>query len=179
MALSIYRNGWRFVTIILVALVTGLAFAHLLERPAKMKYSAERYVSLQRTLYVHWGPPSIGGFLEPAAIVATFVLAYLVRRQRREFWLTSFATAALLLAFPVVFFYLVAPANVAFRGADGDALPANWSDMRDSWELGHTLRFSLQLLALGALVASVVWSKPNVEGSTENLKDKINAKEKT
>ena len=92
MALSIYRNGWRFVTIILVALVTGLAFAHLLERPAKMQYSAERYVSLQRTLYVHWGPPSIGGFLEPAAIVATIIQAYRVRRQRRTMWLTFFVS---------------------------------------------------------------------------------------
>lgn len=156
---------WQFVTIILVALLVGLAFAHVLERPAKMQYSGDLYVTLQRTLYVQWGPPNIGGFLEPAAIVATCVLAFLVRRQRLALWLTSLLAAALLLAFPVVFFWLVAPANAAFRGAVGNVLPANWLDMRDSWELGHTLRFALQLLGFSALVAPLVWDKSNREGA--------------
>jgi hypothetical protein len=53
-----------------------------------------------------------------------------------------------------VFFWFVALANTAFLGVDGTALPANWSDMRDSWELGHTLRFALQLLGFSALVAT-------------------------
>ncbi len=158
---------WQFVTIILVGLVAGLAFAHMLEKPAKMQYSDELYVTLQRTLYVQWGPPNIGGFLEPAAIVATCILAFVVRRQRRVLWFTAFATAALLLAFPVVFFWLVAPANAAFRGSVGDALPANWSEMRDSWELGHTLRFALQFLAFSTLVASLVWSNPKADASAE------------
>jgi hypothetical protein len=56
---------WRFVTVLLVALLLGLAFAHVLERPAKMLYDAELYVTLQKTLYVAWGPPNAGGFLEP------------------------------------------------------------------------------------------------------------------
>jgi hypothetical protein len=33
-------KSWRFVTLLLVALLTGLAFAHVLERPAKMLYDA-------------------------------------------------------------------------------------------------------------------------------------------
>jgi hypothetical protein len=81
-----------------------------------------------------------------------------VRRRRRTFRLTLLASVCLLLAFPVVFFWLVAPANAAFRGAVGDPLPGNWSLLRRSWELGHALRFGLQLVGLGALVASVVWS---------------------
>jgi hypothetical protein len=156
---------WQFVTIMLVSLLTGLAFAHVLERPAKMAYSGDLYVTLQRTLYVQWGPPNIGGLLEPAAIVATLVLAFLVRRQRRAFWVTLFAATALVLAFPVVFFWLVAPANEAFRGAAGDAIPANWAELRDRWELGHTLRFALQFLALSALVGSLIWSNPVADHS--------------
>ncbi|WP_416668720.1 hypothetical protein [Egbenema bharatensis] len=31
---------WRFVTILLSALVTGMAFCHALELPAKTQYSA-------------------------------------------------------------------------------------------------------------------------------------------
>lgn len=151
---------WQFITIMLVALLTGLAFAHALERPAKMAYPGELYVTLQRTLYVQWGPPNIGGVLEPAAVVATLVLAFLARRQRRMFTATLLAAAALVLAFPVVFFWLVAPANEAFRGAVGEPIPANWEAWRDQWERGHTLRFVLQFLALSALVGSLVWTDP-------------------
>ena len=39
---------WRFVTLLLVALLTGLAFAHVLERPAKMLYDAGLYVTVKR-----------------------------------------------------------------------------------------------------------------------------------
>jgi hypothetical protein len=45
-------RSWRFVTLLLVTLLLGLAFAHVLERPAKMQYDAALYVTLQKTLYV-------------------------------------------------------------------------------------------------------------------------------
>ena len=73
---------WRAATILLVALLQGLAFAHLLERPAKLQYDAALYLMAQKTLYAQWGPPNVGGFLEPAAIVATLGLAFLLRRDR-------------------------------------------------------------------------------------------------
>lgn len=40
----------RFATILLVALLSGLAFAHLLEQPAKMQYDAALYITLQKSL---------------------------------------------------------------------------------------------------------------------------------
>ena len=46
----------RVTTLILAALLQGLAFAHLLERPAKMQYDATLYTTLQKTLYAQWGP---------------------------------------------------------------------------------------------------------------------------
>ena len=98
-------RSWRFVTILLVALLLGLSFAHVLELPAKMQYDAALYVTLQKTLYVAWGPPNVGGILEPAAILATVSLAFLLRQRRPAFWLTLGAGVALLLAFPVVFLY--------------------------------------------------------------------------
>jgi hypothetical protein len=49
--LMLIRN-WRFVTILLVSLLLGLAFAHVLEWPAKMRYDAALYITLQKTLYV-------------------------------------------------------------------------------------------------------------------------------
>ena len=147
---------WRFVTIMLVALLMGLAFAHTLERPAKLHYDAELYVTLQQTLYRQWGPPGAGGFLEPAAIVAAVGLAVLVRRREWELWLTLGACVFLLFAFPAVFYAFVAPANEAFATAAPGVAPADWEQQRANWETGHVVRFVLQLGALGLLVGSVL-----------------------
>jgi hypothetical protein len=62
----------------------------------------------------------------------------------------------LLLAFPVVFFWLVAPANEVFLAAPPGSIPANWMEMRESWKNGHAIRFVVQLAALSLLVLSVV-----------------------
>lgn len=146
---------WRFVTVLLLALLLGLAFAHVLERPAKMLYDAAFYLSIQKTLYVAWGPPNIGGVLEPVAIVATLLLAFFVRKRKPALWLTLGAGFALLLAFPVVFFAFVAPANEVFLAATPTSIPANWMEWRTSWETGHAIRFVLQLVALVLLLLSV------------------------
>ena len=67
---------------------------------------------------------------------------------------------ALLLEFPGVFFWLVAPANEVFLTAGPASIPANWMEMRASWETGHALRFVLQFVALAALVKSLASSEP-------------------
>ena len=143
---------FRSFTVLLVALVTGLAFAHVLEMPAKMLYEGAVYVSIQKSLYAQWGPPNIGGFLEPATIAATGLLAFFGRKGGRHLWLPLAAVTALLLAFPVVFFILVAPANAGFQAITLPILPENWTTLRANWELGHSIRFGLQFVALSLLV---------------------------
>ena len=145
----------RFATILLVALLSGLAFAHVLEQPAKMQYAAELYITLQKSLYVQWGPPHIGGVLEPSAIAATGLVAFLMRKKERGLWFSLGALFALLLAFPVVFFWLVAPANAAFLATTLPSIPPNWTDLRSNWEMGHAIRFALQVAALALLVLSL------------------------
>jgi hypothetical protein len=145
----------RVITILLVALLTGLALAHILEQPAKLQYDAALYLLLQQSLYVQWGPPHFGGVLEPAAIVATGLLVFLIRKSRAGLFYSMGALGLLLLAFPVVFFWLVAPANAAFLGATHASIPANWTDLRSSWETGHAIRFALQFAALVLLTVSL------------------------
>ncbi|HEY3486872.1 MAG TPA: DUF1772 domain-containing protein [Gammaproteobacteria bacterium] len=146
--------AWRFITIFLVALTTGLAFAHVLQMPAKMLYDATLYMTLQKTLYIAWGPAHIGGILEPAAIVSTLLLVVAVRRRRRAYWLSLGAVIALLLAFPLVYFMLVEPVNKIFL--ETNVIPANWMQLRVDWETGHAIRFMLQFIALGLLLLSVL-----------------------
>lgn len=146
---------FRLFTTLLVALLSGLAFAHVLELPAKMQYDATLYITLQKSLYVQWGPPNIGGVLEPSAILATGLLAFFLRRSHRNLWLSLLALFALLLAFPVVFFWLVAPANAGFLSAMLPGIPPDWTALRSNWETGHAIRFALQLAAVGLLILSL------------------------
>ena len=44
-------KSWRFITIILSALVTRMALCHALELPAKMQYSASQSITVQNSLY--------------------------------------------------------------------------------------------------------------------------------
>ena len=145
----------RLATTLLVALLSGLAFAHVLELPAKIQYDATLYITLQKSLYLQWGPPHFGGVLEPSAIATTGLLAFFLRRSKRGLWLSLGALFALLLAFPVVFFWLVAPANAGFLAATLPSIPADWTNLRSNWEMGHAIRFVLQFAALALLVLSL------------------------
>lgn len=120
-----------------------------------MQYDPTLYITLQKSLYVQWGPPYIGGVLEPLAIAATGLLAFLLRKNKRALWLTLGALFALLMAFPVVFFLLVAPANTAFLATTLPTIPSDWAALRANWEMGHTIRFALQFAALALLVLSL------------------------
>ncbi|PZG48857.1 hypothetical protein C1I98_12170 [Spongiactinospora gelatinilytica] len=54
---------------ILVAPTLGLAFAHAMEWPVKMRYDAEAYTAVNRSLYRYYAV--VGGPLEVAAVLAT------------------------------------------------------------------------------------------------------------
>jgi hypothetical protein len=64
----------RFLALMLAALTAGMSFAHVLERPAKMRYDAALYGTLQKTLYAYWGPPNVG------ALVIAFPIVFLRAR---------------------------------------------------------------------------------------------------
>ena len=147
----------RLVALILVALTLGTSFCHVLEMPAKLGYDGGLYVTLQTTLYAHFGPPGVGGFVEPAAILAVAVVVFLARGRRPAFALSLGAGTCLLIAFPVLFFALTEPVNVAFRetAATGN-LPLEWKRLRWRWEASHAARFALHLAAFGLLALSAL-----------------------
>lgn len=147
---------WRFITIVLTALLMGATFCHVLESPAKMRYPAELYLTLHRTLYVAFGPPNIGVFIEAGAILAAVILVFLTRKRRPAFWLTL-AGAASLVAGLAVYFAFVEPANVAMKAMSLDSAPEDWTRRRDQWEYGHMARFIFHLLGFSALALSIIF----------------------
>jgi len=77
--MHIVSQVFRFLSIVLAALVLGLAVGHALEMPAKLALPPHDYLIVQQ-IYPAFG--AVGAILEPAAVVGAFVFAFLVRRRR-------------------------------------------------------------------------------------------------
>lgn len=70
----------------------------------------------------------------------------------RGLWHSLTALLLLLLAFPVVFLWLFAPANAGFSAATLPSIPPDWTALCSSWEIGQAIRFSPQFAAVALLV---------------------------
>ena len=149
-------RGWRFVTLLLVALLTGLAAAQALERFGAQSYDSATYITVQKASYLAWGPRDVGRLFEPVAVVATFGLAVLLRARRVSLWLTVAAFVALLVAYPVAYYTWMEPVNRVFVASSPTAAPANWTVLRDQWGFGAAVRCAGELVALCALLLSAV-----------------------
>ncbi|HZP81164.1 MAG TPA: hypothetical protein VFB21_05980 [Chthonomonadaceae bacterium] len=150
---------WRFFPLLFTALLLGLTFSHVMEMPAKMQYPASLYLTLHRTLYLTYGTwPGI--LVQFGAIIATIVLAFLVRSRRPAFGLTLLAAFCLVVEFFGVWVPIIAPANAEMKRWAVEAAPANWIRWRNQWEYAHAARFVLDLIALSALVISVLRETP-------------------
>src|SRR5690242_15080163 len=113
----------------------GMTFCHVLEMPAKMRYPASFYLTIHRSLYVAFGPPNIGVFIEIGAILAAVVLVFLVRKERPDFWWTLIGAVCLVVGL-IVFFMFVEPANVAMKRMIIDMPPDDFFYWRNQWEYG-------------------------------------------
>jgi hypothetical protein len=154
--LMLVRNC-RLITIMLTALTMGMALCHLLEMPAKMRYDGALWLTLLQTLYGVFGP--VSAFVETGAVTATAVLAILVRRRRVVFNWTLLG-ALCLIAANIAWWTLVAPVNSALSTLTPETLPADWTRLRNQWEYTHAARAVLQIVALGAIVFSVLIETP-------------------
>ena len=139
------------------ALSMGMALCHLLEMPAKMTYDGALWLRLLQTLYGAFG--TIGAFIEVGAVITAVVLAILVRRRRPAFGWTLLG-ALCLVAAHLAWWVWVAPVNATMAPLTPETLPADWMRLRDQWEYTHAARAVLQIIALGALVLSILVETP-------------------
>ncbi|MBD2200140.1 MULTISPECIES: DUF1772 domain-containing protein [Calothrix] len=157
---------WRFLTIILVALFTGLEFAHALELPAKMQYDGALYVTIQNSLYRYFGAPGPGAFITVGAVLWAIALTVLVRKRQAAFWWTLAGTVCLFIAFPLIYFLRIEPVNTVIEQANAGSLPSNWQQLRNQWEYAHTTNFGLSLAGLSTIVISVLNDSPGHKNLT-------------
>jgi hypothetical protein len=141
----------EFLSIVLSAIGMGLSLAHALELPGKRRLDRDTYLAIQ-TIYVPGF--GVGGFFgEPAAIVATFVLAFLTPSGTPAFWLAVAALVCLVVEHGI-FWLVTQPVNRFW----GKPLPPNadWMALRDRWEASHVARAIAAAAAFLLLVARAV-----------------------
>lgn len=154
----------RFITIMLTALSLSAAFAHLLEMPAKLTYDGALWLNLLQTLYPTFG--RVSGVCEIGAVVAALVLVAAIRDRRKAFRWTLLAAACLVVTH-AIFWIWVAPVNAALVPLSPETLPTDWTHLRDQWEFGHAARAILQIVALAALVISILAELPPIARQAE------------
>jgi hypothetical protein len=139
----------QFLAIVLTALALVPAAAHLAELPNKIGLDQEAYFVVQ-DIYRGWALFGIALF---GALATNLALAIMVRRQRAPFWLAILAFV-LVAATLAIFFIWTYPANQATN--NWTVVPADWQQLRTSWEYAHATNAVLTFLALCAVTLSVL-----------------------
>lgn len=146
----------------LAAMVMGLALAHALEMPGKMRLEREYYYAVQTIYYPGF---TLGGMTEPLAIITTASVLLIGGISEGRFWLVAGAVIALVLT-QLLFWIVVQPVNRQWLGSVGlsDAAehffrtgeaggPARiWTRLRNRWELGHLARAATAMAAFTLLL---------------------------
>jgi ribose/xylose/arabinose/galactoside ABC-type transport system permease subunit len=142
-------NAARFFSLLFAALALAPALAHLLELPNKIGLSRDDYLIVQQ-IYRGW---ALLGFVVAGALLSTLVLMIMVRGRRKAFVLTLVAFLCIV-GTQVVFWTFTYPAN---RQTDNwTVLPQSWMALRAQWEYSHAASAVLNLIALIALILSVL-----------------------
>jgi hypothetical protein len=159
------------VTVFLVAVSMGMALAHALEFPGKLRLDEQAYRSVQTIYYPGF---TIGGIGEGLAVVATLILMLLMRHEGVSFWL-AFSAFVAILAMQGVFWFVTQPTNRCWlknqsmskagtrffaidrtnRANSTEAIYPDWKNLRDRWEYSHLVRAVLASIALVTLVVAV------------------------
>lgn len=143
----------RFISLLLTALATGVAFCHVLEISGKVTLSAPVYLNVQQVLYQDFG--EVMAFVEPLALLTTLAVLFLVRQRRLVFFLTLAGVIGLA-AELMVWAAFINPINMQVNSWTAESLPANWMEFRDRWEYFHATRAVLLGVGLSVLIFAVL-----------------------
>jgi hypothetical protein len=148
----------RFLSLLFVTLTFGLTWCHVMEIPGKLRLRGEQWLTVQHNLYGAFGPP-LGSPIEVASIALTWVVFLLVpRRGPARLW--TLAAAICVTAGLVEWFWLVSPMNAIIVGLTAQNLPADWTEVRNQWEIGHALHALLFGSGFSALVIAMLVETP-------------------
>jgi hypothetical protein len=137
----------------LVALILGLAFAHVMEVPGKLRLDGPTWLIVQQNLYIGFGPAA--AVMEPLGILFTWILVFMLRGHRSAFRLVLLAAVSTTTGL-VVWALVVSPMNALLDGWTPATLPPDWTACRDQWELGHAIHAALFGATFCALLGTML-----------------------
>jgi hypothetical protein len=143
------RNISFFIAILATAVALGGALAHAFELPNKMAMTREEYFIAQK-IYAGWNRLAYVLLFEFLGLVAVIVLY----RHTPAVMSPAIAAIVFFLAAQAIFWIWTFPANAETNNWTDQ--PENWEQLRREWEYSHLAGAVFQLLALSALVASVL-----------------------
>lgn len=135
--------------LIIAFMATTAPIAHVLEMISKLTLDGPLWLGIQQHLYRGWG--ALFGPVEILAFLTSGFLLFALRGNpagRRTYLVATVCYLAML----AVFFIFNDPVNVALNGWTATTLPADWSDCRLKWEIGHALAALLSVVAFVTLI---------------------------
>lgn len=142
----------RFLSLLFAALALIPAGAHLFELPNKIGLSADAYLTVQQ-IYRGW---ALFGFVVLPALLLTLSLTIMTRGWRGAF-IAALIAFICIAGTQVIFWTYTFPANA--QTDQWTMLPANWEELRRQWEYSHATAAVLNLIAVIALIVSVLIGK--------------------
>lgn len=143
-------NIFRLITVMVASLNMGLAFSHLLQLPARMKFDGSTWITTQRVFQLYG---SIGAIIEVGAVLLLGILTYAIRRTPMFKW-TLAGSLCFTIAL-VVWIVLVSAANAQISLWTPASIPADWTRWRAQWEYAHAARAILMIVGFGCIVNSL------------------------
>jgi hypothetical protein len=143
------QNISFFVALLATAIALGGALAHAFEFFHKMAMSQEDYFITQQ-IYAGWNRLAFVLLFE---LLGTIGVIVLYRHSPAVMW-PAMAALIFFLASQVVFWIWTFPANVATN--IWTEQPENWAQLRQQWEVSHFAGAVFQLLAMSALIISLL-----------------------
>jgi hypothetical protein len=139
----------RTANLIIAFIATTAPIAHALEMISKLTLDGSLWLAIQQHLYRGWG--ELFGAVEIVAFLSTLALLILSWRNRssRHTYLTAVVCYGAMLA---DFFVFNQPVNEALLGWTPATLPADWSNYRLRWEIGHALTALFSVIAFTTLI---------------------------
>lgn len=139
----------RFSSLLFAALALAPALAHLLALPNKIDLARDDYLIVQQ-IYRGW---ALLGIVVVAALLSTLLLVIVVRKRSREF-VPALIAFLCIAGTQIVFWTFTFPANR--QTGNWTVFPENWMALRMQWEYSHAASAVLNLIALVALIWSVL-----------------------
>jgi hypothetical protein len=159
----------RFFALLFTALALSTTSAHVLEMPQKMHYTKELYSAVNTSMYKYFAV--IGGIYCIGAILFSIGLVFLTHKYRQSyFW--AIAGSFFNVLWLISWLSIVLPVNNTISSTlqtNPLVIPDSWMTLKYRWEIGHVIGFIFHLLALSALIISVLTNDPSNSNKSKNL----------